>query len=44
MTDCEYEGCCNHASYYDSTDSQICSQCMEREISEGADPDDFERI
>lgn len=42
---CEYQDCENPAEFLDAMDSQICQECMEREINEGdASPEDFERF
>jgi len=36
--------CGERGDYWDAMDNIVCEDCMELEIREGADPEDFEEI
>lgn len=43
--ECDYEGCDNEATLWDSSDGEICEDCMEREIRDSdVTEDDFEPL
>jgi hypothetical protein len=41
---CEYVHCDEIAEFLDDSDNRVCSDCMEREIREGANSEDFESL
>ncbi len=41
---CDYIGCSTPPEFYDFMGDQVCDDCMEREVDNGADREDFETI